>query len=44
MLEKEPSEAEAGPMDPRAVTMLVDLQKAFENTQLTVVWNWRMYF
>ena len=45
MSELEPFEAEEEPMDPGAVTLIIDLQKAHEKVQMmTEVWNVSMCF
>ena len=40
MFELEPYEADAGPRNFGAVTVLIELQKTFEKKLLIVVWNW----
>ena len=40
VLELEPHQAGAGPTDPGAVTMLVDLQTTSKKVQLIVAWSW----
>ena len=42
MLEFEVYDAEAGPKVPGAVTMLIELRKAFGKVPLTAAWNWRL--
>ena len=40
MVKLEPEEADAGPKNPGAATMLIHIQQTFEHVQLRVVWSW----
>ena len=40
MVELEPEEADAGPKNPGAATMLIHIQQTCEHVQLRVVWSW----
>ena len=40
MLEVEPYEAEVGPTNPVAVTLVIHKQTVFGQVQLVAVWNW----
>ena len=40
IVELEPEEADAGPKNPGAATMLIHIQQTFEHVQLRVVWSW----
>ena len=44
MLEYSLCDADAGPKDPGAFTMLIDLHMAFGNVQLMAVWNSGVHF
>ena len=44
MLEQVLFESDVAPKDQGAVTMLIDLLKTLDKIQLTVLWNWSMYF